>query len=70
MGNVVPLAVEVDCLLRPQGPQHRDLLSAAASAGVEVLAQRVVLHLVPTYPNAKPQAAATEHIYLGSLLGD
>ena len=70
MGNVVPLAVEVDHLLRPQGPQHRDLLGAPASPGMEVLVQGFVLDLVPAHTNAEPQAAATEHVDFGGLLGD
>src|SRR5262245_9619499 len=39
MGNVMPLAVEVHDLLRPQGPQYGNLLGAPTSPGVEVLVQ-------------------------------
>ena len=40
------------------------------AAGVEVLAERLVLHEVPAAPDAKPEAAAAEHVHRRRLLGD
>src|SRR5262249_50384260 len=70
MGNVMPVAVEVNDLLRPQGPQHSNLLGAPASSGVEVLVQGFIFDLVPAHANAKPQAAPTEHVDFRRLLRD
>jgi hypothetical protein len=70
MGNVMPLAMEVNDRLRPQGPQHGNLLGAPASPGVEVLVQGFIFDLVPAHANAEPQAAPTEHVNFRGLLGD
>ena len=70
MRNVMPLAVEVNDLLRPQGPQHSNLLGTPASPGVEVLIQGFIFDLVPAHANAEPQAATTEHVNFRGLLGD
>ena len=70
MGDVMPVPVKVYHLLRPQGSQYRDLFGAAASPGMEVLAQSFVFYLVPTHTNAQPQTTAAEHVHLGCLFGD
>ena len=52
----VPAALEVDARLRPQGAQHRDLLLDARPPVREVLAQRLVLDVVPAQPDARAAA--------------
>ena len=64
------LAVEVDDRLRPEPPQHLDLLLRAAAAVREVLAERLELDEVPAEPDAEPEAPAGEDVDLGRLLGD
>ncbi len=50
--------MEVHDFLRPQRPQHLDLLGATAAPIVEVLAQSLELHLVPADSDAQAQPAA------------
>ena len=57
-GDRVPPTPEGDHVLGPQGAHQRHLLLHPAAAGVEVLAQGLVLNLVPADANAQPKAAA------------
>ena len=66
----MPAPVKVDHFLSPQGPHDGDLFLAPAASVVKILAQGLVLHLVPADSNAKSHAAAAEYIDFGGLLGD
>ena len=68
--NRVKLAVEVDQVVRPQRAHELDLLLLPAAAIAEILAQRLVLDVVPAAADAKSEAIAREHTKLGGLLGD
>ena len=70
VGDFVVTAFEVDYFLGPEHPQNLDLLGGTAAAIVPILAEGLVLHVVPTDADAQPQATAGEDIYLGGLLGD
>ena len=61
--------MEIDGLVGPQLAQHLDLLRLPRAAGVKVLAQGLVLHVIPADAHSQPQPAAAEHIALGRLLG-
>ena len=69
MGDVVPAAVEVDDLLGPQSPQHRELFLTAFAAVVKILVQGLVFHGVPADAHAQAQPSAAEHVYGRRLLG-
>ena len=56
--------------LRPQLAQYLDLLLDLPSAGAEILAQGVVLDVVPADADAQPQSSGAQHVHRGRLLGD
>ncbi len=66
--EVVERPVEGHALLRPQSPQHRDLLLQECTPLVEGHAERVVLQLVPPDPEPETEATATEQVELDGLL--
>ena len=65
----MPAALKVHYFLRPQGAHQVDLFLGADAASGEILAQRLELHVVPANADAQGEAAATEHVDLGGLLG-
>src|SRR4051794_33623374 len=67
--DLVPASMEADHRLRPERPQYGDLLLHACRTIVEILAERLVLDLVPANADAQAQPAAAEHIDLSRLLG-
>jgi hypothetical protein len=48
-----------DQRLRPELAQHLDLLFGPAPTRLKLLAERVVLDVIPANPNAKTQTAPT-----------
>ena len=46
------------------------MFDAAPAAVAEILAQRLVLHVVPAYTDAQAQASSGQHIHFGRLLGN
>ena len=68
-GDFVVAAFVIDHLLRPQHPHHLNLLSGAAAPVLPVLAQPLVLNLVPAHADAQAQPAVGQHVHLGGLLG-
>src|SRR3546814_20990008 len=66
----VPSAVERDQILRPERAAQSDLLLDPAAAGLEVLAERLVLDRVPAASDAEPETASRQDVHLGHLLGD
>src|SRR6267142_4922374 len=55
--------------LGPELPHDGDLLADAASPGVKVLVQGLVLDMVPADAHAEAQAPAGENVHRSSLLG-
>src|SRR5262245_41363514 len=68
--DLMPLAFEIDHLLRPQRSQDSDLLLASSATVMEVFAKRFIFDRVPAHTNPQPQSTAAEYIHLGGLLGD
>ena len=66
----MPPALEIDVRLRPQRPHHFDLFLRAAAAVVKILVEPGELDLVPTDPDAEPEAPARQHVETRGLLGD
>jgi hypothetical protein len=69
-GHPLVRAAERDARLGPQPAQQLDLLLDPAASGGEVLAERLVLDLVPAEPDAEPELAAGQQVDLRGLLGD
>ena len=69
MGDLVVPALEVHDVLGPERPQQLYLLDAAPATVVEVLAQGLVLHVVPPDADAQPKAASGQHVDFRSLFG-
>ena len=67
--DAVPLSGVIDNLLRPQQPQDLDLLFAALAARFPVFVQSLILHRVPSDPDAQPQPPAAQHVHFRGLLG-
>ena len=65
----VELALEVDRVLAPAGAEHRDRLVHAPAAVPEVVAQGLVLRLLPANAEAQAQAAAGQGVQGRRLLG-
>ena len=62
--------VEAHQALRPQAAQHLGLLGLARAARRPLRAQRFILDVVPSQPDAEPQAPAAQEIDLRRLLRD
>jgi len=60
--NVIEAAVEAHERLAPELAQELDLLLLARAARPEILAQSVVLDVIPAYPYPEPQAPSGEQI--------
>ena len=68
-GGGVERAAVVHLGIAPIGAQHFDGFVHALSAGVKVLLQGVVFGLLPTDPDAEPNAPARERVQGAHLLG-
>ena len=69
-GDLVELALEGPRVVRPEGAEQTDLLLETAASRPEVLAQRLVLDVVPAHPHAEDQPSARERRHLRRLLCD
>ena len=65
----MPLPLEIDYLLGPQGAQHGNLFLTPSPTVMEILSQGLVLDGIPADADPQAQAPAAEHIDFGSLLG-
>src|SRR6201999_616638 len=70
VGGAGALANERPKGVGPKRPHHPGLFLGPLAAVVEILVEAEDLHLVPTDADAKPEAAAGEHVETGGLLGD
>src|SRR5262245_17362073 len=68
VANMVPAPMEIDHVLRPQGPHHGNLFLRALAAIVEILTQSLIFRRVPTNPNSQAQASTAQHIDFCRLL--
>ena len=68
--DAVPFPLERDRRIRPELTHHLDLFLFAAATVAERLVQRLVLDLVPTDSNAKPELAARQDVNFSRLFGD
>src|SRR5262249_12039518 len=62
--------LEAHQALAPQATQHLDLFGLARAARLPFRAERFILNVVPSEPDAEPQAPAAQEIDLRRLLGD
>ena len=70
IGDDVVSAAERDERLSPKLSQYLDLLFDAPPARFEILAERVVLDIVPSKADSQAQASATEDVNFCGLLRD
>lgn len=55
---------------RPETTEHFNLFGLARSARLPIDPECLVFDVVPSHPDAEPQATTAEDVYLGRLLGD
>src|SRR4030095_8291900 len=68
--EAVPLALEGDVGIGPQGLHHLDLFLGPLAPVVEILVEADELDLVPADADAEPEAPAAEHVETGGLFGN
>src|SRR5262249_2139776 len=68
--EIVEAPLEAHQALAPQATQHLDLFGLARAARRPLRAERFILNVVPSEPDAEPQAPAAQEIDLRRLLGD
>jgi len=68
--EIVKPPLETDEILRPEAAEHLDLLGLPRPARLPLHAERLILDMVPSDPDAEPEAPAAEEIDLRRLLGD
>ena len=68
--EAIEATLERDQRLRPQVAQQLDLLVQSRAPSGEVLAQGVVLDVVPPGADSEPDPLAREQVGVGGLLGD
>src|SRR5438876_469781 len=68
--DAVPASFVVDDFLREEEPQHLDLLFDPTSPVTELLAQRLVLDVVPAKADAEARPALRKDIDFRGLLRD
>ena len=64
------LPLEVDPRVTPISSKQTDRLVHPSTAGVKVLAERLVLRFLPADPHAEPHSAPRERVERAHLLGD